>query len=65
MAKLWNTPRRIKIYERQTGRKTKTFVADDAHCSSPINTFYLDGKEVNWYDERTHYYRSFEFERGN
>jgi len=63
MAKLWNKPRRIEVYTRDTREKVTEFIADDVASISPINTFYLDEKEVYWYDERKCYYKSFVLER--
>lgn len=62
MSKLWSEPRRIEIYKRTTKEMVKTFVADDAHSCSPINTFYLNGKEVGHYNEREFFYKSFDIE---
>lgn len=62
MAKLWSKPRRIEVYKRDTKQKVSEFIADDACSISPLNTFYLDGKEVYWYNERECYYKSFELE---
>ena len=62
MTKLWSKPRRIEIYQRNTQRKVAEFVADDACSRSPINIFYLNGKEVCWYNEQKCYYKSFELE---
>ena len=63
MSKLWSKPRRIEVYKRDTQRKVAEFIADDAYSVSPLNTFYLDGKEVYWYNEQECYYKSFELER--
>lgn len=62
MAKLWSNPRRIEVYQRNTRKKVADFIADDAYSNSPINTFYLNGKEVYWYNEKECYYKSFEME---
>jgi len=63
MSKLWNgKKRKIVIYKKMTKEITKEFIADDAAASSPYNTFFLDGKKVYMYDERTHYYKSYEME---
>ena len=62
MAKLWSKPRKIEVYKRNTRQKVAEFIADDAYSSSPINTFYLNEKEVYWYNERECFYKSFELE---
>lgn len=62
MAKLWSKPRRIEVYSKVTREKITSFIADDATSISPINTFYLESKEVYWYDERKCYYKSFKLE---
>lgn len=63
MAKLWNGKiKRIEVYKRSTGERISSFLADDAISFSPRNTFYLNGDEVYWYDERQCYYKSFEYE---
>lgn len=61
MGKLWNGKiKRIEIYKLHTKDKIKEFFADDVHADGNYNTFYLSEKEIYKYDERTHYYRSFE-----
>ncbi len=62
MAKLWSKPRQIEVYAKNTREKVASFIADDATSISPINTFFLNGKEVYWYDERHCYYKSFDLE---
>lgn len=62
MAKLWSKPRKIEVYKRSTRQMVAEFIADDAYCSSPINTFYLNEKKVYWYNERECFYKSFELE---
>lgn len=57
--KLWNGKhRRIHVRPRNGCSGSADFIADDAANTSPVNIFFLDGKEVYRYNERTHYYYS-------
>lgn len=61
MGKLWGgKQRRITIIPRSAygDNSSRIFVADDVVYRSPMNVFYLNGKEVGSYNERTHFYKS-------
>lgn len=60
MSKLWKGEvRKIIVYQRGSKEAVNSFLADDAKAVSPYNYFFLDGKEINYYDERRCYYKSY------
>ena len=59
MRKQWGGEiRLVTIIEKSSGEKKKPFLADDVAYYNGVNTFYLDGKEVNFYCDTDCYYTS-------
>lgn len=59
MKKAWNGKvRRVHVIDKSSGEERSSFLADDVRYSNGVNTFYLDGKEINFYRDTQCYHRS-------
>ncbi|WP_346961316.1 hypothetical protein [Clostridium sp.] len=59
MRKQWDGEiRLVTIIEKSSGEKESSFLADNVVYCNGINTFYLDGNEVNFYRDTECYHTS-------